>query len=777
MKYQILLVALFPFFSVLHVVAQLRTGEWKTHYSYTCVTTVEDGGDLVYALGDNSLFSVNKSDKSIATYSKVTGLNGSDIRCIKYDAISDLLVLAYSDGNIDLLYSNGSVVNLPELKNSSVAADKSPNALTVDEKGFIYLANKIGILLINPTKKEIADTYIIGQNSSYLPVVSVTTTKDSIYALTSDALYSASRKEPLLADYQKWSKNGSLPGGENKKVLFVGGKFYLQKQAGEVFFSDNARIWNLLSEIHYDDISSSDNEYLLCCHQLGLDCFKDCQHVSSIVDMKVRAANYNALADSYWLAADTMGLIMATEGEMQQRFRPEGPYTNGTFSLEYANNRLYALTGAPINFSSNHNAEGALMILENEKWKNITKKDINPIAYRGNNYFISLCHIALDEKDKQHYFISSFRDGLYEFRGDTLFRYFNGNADGSTIEPMNPSSPYDYVTVEGIALDKKGALWMTNALVTNGVKVKTEDDNWYSYSYEGFSSPWRTDRITVTSNNFKWMNWPRSDGGILVINDKGKPENRSAHSFRMIRYLPDQDGNSTLVTPSYCYTEDLNGNVWVGTDDGVMEFRNVSNIFNAGYSIRRPKIARNDGTNYADFLLDDQRVNAIVVDGANRKWIGTNASGLLLMSEDGTEEIAHFTEGNSPLISNQINSLALDQETGELFIATDKGLMSYKTDATESGNDFEKIKVFPNPVRENFTGVITIDGLVDGSLVKITDAAGNLVYRTKSNGGRAVWDGRNLSGRRVVAGVYFILGSVERGGETKSGVGKFLLIR
>lgn len=318
---------------------------------------------------------------------------------------------------------------------------------------------------------------------------------------------------------------------------------------------------------------------------------------------------------------------------------------------------------------------------------------------------------------------------------------------------------------------------MTNALVTNGVKVKTEDDNWYSYSYEGFSSPWRTDRITVTSNNFKWMNWPRSDGGILVINDKGKPENRSAHSFRMIRYLPDQDGNSTLVTPSYCYTEDLNGNVWVGTDDGVMEFRNVSNIFNAGYSIRRPKIARNDGTNYADFLLDGQRVNAIVVDGANRKWIGTNASGLLLMSEDGTEEIAHFTEGNSPLISNQINSLALDQETGELFIATDKGLMSYKTDATESGNDFEKIKVFPNPVRENFTGVITIDGLVDGSLVKITDAAGNLVYRTKSNGGRAVWDGRNLSGRRVVAGVYFILGSVERGGETKSGVGKFLLIR
>ena len=342
---------------------------------------------------------------------------------------------------------------------------------------------------------------------------------------------------------------------------------------------------------------------------------------------------------------------------------------------------------------------------------------------------------------------------------------------------MNPSSPYDYITTEGIALDENGTLWVTNALVTNGIKVKTKDDNWYSYSYDGFVSPWRTDRITVTSNNYKWINWPRSDGGILVINDKGQPENRSSHSFRMIRFLPDQDGNSTLVTPSYCYTEDLSGNVWVGTENGVMEFRNLNTLFSAGYSIRRPKIARNDGTNYADFLLDGQRVNAIVVDGANRKWIGTNASGLLLMSEDGTEKIAHFTEGNSPLVSNQINSLMLNQETGELFVATDKGLMSYKTNAVISEKSLEKIKIFPNPVRENFTGMITIDGLMDGTYVKITDEAGNLVYRTKSNGGRATWDGRNFSGHLVVAGVYFVLGTVEIEGETKSGIGKFLLMR
>ena len=757
--------------------AQLRTGEWKTHYSYTHVTKVEDGADEVYVLGDNSLFSVDKNGDRITTYSKVNGLNGSEISCLKYNTVFNLLVITYSDGNIDFLYPDGSVVNLPELKKSSISADKSPNALMTDEKGSIYLTNKIGILLINPQKKEITDTYILGQNSSFLPVISMAITADSLYALTNDAIYSASRKDPLLADYQNWKKNTQLPTGENKKIIYIGDTFYLQKQSGEVFFSRNIQNWKLLSDKRYEDIFSSEDEYLLCCYGQGLDNYKDGQKWSEISDMNIRSANYISSSDSYWIAADTLGLIRRTAGIIQKRIRPEGPYTNGIFSLEYGNGRLYALTGAPINFSTNHNAEGALMILEDTKWKNITRKEIPHVAYRGDNYFISLCHIALDKKDKRHYFISSFRDGIYEFRDDTLFRYFNGNSDGSTIEPMNPSSPYDYITTEGIALDENGTLWVTNALVTNGIKVKTKDDNWYSYSYDGFVSPWRTDRITVTSNNYKWINWPRSDGGILVINDKGQPENRSSHSFRMIRFLPDQDGNSTLVTPSYCYTEDLSGNVWVGTENGVMEFRNLNTLFSAGYSIRRPKIARNDGTNYADFLLDGQRVNAIVVDGANRKWIGTNASGLLLMSEDGTEKIAHFTEGNSPLVSNQINSLMLNQETGELFVATDKGLMSYKTNAVISEKSLEKIKIFPNPVRENFTGMITIDGLMDGTYVKITDEAGNLVYRTKSNGGRATWDGRNFSGHLVVAGVYFVLGTVEIEGETKSGIGKFLLMR
>jgi hypothetical protein len=214
--------------------------------------------------------------------------------------------------------------------------------------------------------------------------------------------------------------------------------------------------------------------------------------------------------------------------------------------------------------------------------------------------------------------------------------------------------------------------------------------------------------------------------------------------------------------------------VWVGTDQGPLLFHNPLKAFDADFTCSRVKIPRNDGTSLADYLLVNEKVKAIVVDGANRKWIGTESSGVYLMSENGQETIKHFTVSNSPLLSNDILSIAINPISGEVFFGTGNGIVSYQSDASEGGNTFGDVYAYPNPVREGYTGVITITGLVQNSQVKITDLNGNLVCETVSNGSIATWDAKDIHGRKVSTGIYLAV-CVNADG-TQSSITKILII-
>jgi hypothetical protein len=262
-----------------------------------------------------------------------------------------------------------------------------------------------------------------------------------------------------------------------------------------------------------------------------------------------------------------------------------------------------------------------------------------------------------------------------------------------------------------------------------------------------------------------------------VLDDRNDPLARSTHQYRRFGSVTDQQGNLISFSFVRSLAEDKEGDVWVGHAKGVVVFRNVKDVFASNYQAHRPLIPRRDGTDLADFLLDNQAIYAIAVDGANRKWIGTETSGVFLVSADGLETIEHFTAENSPLLSNQVLAIAINPKTGEVFFATDKGLISYQGDAADGEEEFSKatFTVYPNPVRENFAGRITMEGFMDNSTVEVMDAAGNLVYKTKSNGRLATWDGKNAAGKPASAGVYFVVGVSEDG--KKSGVTKILIIR
>jgi hypothetical protein len=297
-------------------------------------------------------------------------------------------------------------------------------------------------------------------------------------------------------------------------------------------------------------------------------------------------------------------------------------------------------------------------------------------------------------------------------------------------------------------------------ITENPVYVIRSDGEWENleFSYDIFGIDKRLTGILATSTGQVWL-LVKNDG-IFVFR-----ENRNGTVSERFFTVKNQD--SELIERVFSIAEDLDGNIWVGTNKGPVVYYNPASIFEdqtvLGYQIQIP---RNDGTNFADLLLENEIINTIAIDGANRKWIGTESSGVFLMSGDGKEEIHNFNQDNSPLFSNKVVSIAINNESGEVFFGTDKGVLSFMGQATAGNEDFKDVYVYPNPVREDYEGDITITGLVTDANVKITDVSGNIVYETTALGGQAIWDGRNFSGKKVQTGVYLVFCTNEDGSKT-----------
>ncbi len=773
-----ILLLCFSFLAAVCSLAQVEVGGWRVHASFNNVQKVAQSADRVFGVSDGSLFLFDKKDYEVETLSKVEGLNGANVALVTYAEKAKALVIAYTDGNIDLLYDDGSIKNVPDIKNSSVSADKNPSELVYDPStGNVYIAGEIGIIVFNPTKKEISDTYIIGDGGTYLSVYSVALTPDSIYALTPDGLKSASKSEKMLVNSAMW-KTTVLEIDDAKQVEYASGQLFILSSSNKLYSKeiDKAALTQLDDGVLGFSVSPDGNLIVGKSNSVA-----KISADGSVISMCDNIYSPSAIQDSksserIWVAAGWRGVVELNNWQPVQEIKPSGPASKDVFSLRYSDGRIFAMTGNPRCYSaSDVSKPGAVMFFENEVWNSITRNEV--YGATGKN-FLSLCYMSIDPKDKTHYYVTSLRDGLYEFRNDILYKRY-GPSNSTLQVASTVSEADDYITVCGVALDNNDRLWMINELSAASVKVMLEDGTWKQFSYPNITNPPFMDKVVVLSNNQKWFGKPHrtySTGGLFILDENGNTSSVSGHKTKFISSVTDQDGNLKSLGSVYDITEDRNGDVWVACDNGVFVFSGVKDIFSNGYKVTRPKISRNDGTNYADYLLDGQMVRAIAVDGGNRKWIGTNASGVYLMSADGLTQIQHFTEDNSPLLSNQILSIAVNDETGEVFIATGGGLVSYRSDATESNSDLDEIRAFPNPVRPNFNGVVTITGLMDGAVVKITDAAGNIVCQTVANGGEATWNLRNVDGRSVASGVYAVMASEANGGKAR-GAGKILVIR
>ena len=438
------------------------------------------------------------------------------------------------------------------------------------------------------------------------------------------------------------------------------------------------------------------------------------------------------------------------------------------------------MTGGAFNYPEVLRA-GSVMKYEGNKWSYFDES--GPKEALGNNdWYINVTDVVQDRNDSSHHFVSAACSGLFEFKGGKLIKnYSYNNSPLTTIIPTSRRPGY-YVRITGLAFDSQNNLWMCNNECDTIVRIRKADGSWTSFYIPEIASYPTFDHVVFDRRGWAWINSRRStsaghQAGVIIVNTNNNPGSPSGFSYKFITTIKNQDGTTYSPTLFSCMTEDVDGYMWVGCSSGIFVSYAPANVFNNDFYFTQVKVPRNDGTNLADYLLSEVPIKCITIDGGNRKWIGTNGSGVFLVSADGLETIEHFTTENSPLISDDIYDIQINGETGEVFIATDAGLVSFFGDATDPAASLDKnnVLVYPNPVRPEYAGNISITGLAYDTNVKIVNAAGKLVNEGTSVGGEYTWNGRLASGKKCTSGVYYVLAADSEG--KKGVVTKFLMVR
>jgi sugar lactone lactonase YvrE len=409
------------------------------------------------------------------------------------------------------------------------------------------------------------------------------------------------------------------------------------------------------------------------------------------------------------------------------------------------------MVGGTHNYS-NIEYEGTVMIYNNNRWSYLD----DDISTKTGVKYINLTSIVEDPKEKNHYFVGSGRHGLYEFKDNKFYKLHTYNNSGLTT--IIPADPKNYVSVDGLKYDTKGNLWMVNNEIDTIIKIMKPDGSWKGLYYPEISGLPTFRKLDFDKDGRIWTNSSRYKAGMFCLDINNTLDNNDDDKHKFVGpTFTNQDGVSEIINDIFFFEFDKNGEMWLGTDRGIFVLREPEKFLSDDNVIfERVKIPRNDGTNLADYLLSGIYTTAICIDDANRKWIGTQNNGVFLLSEDGKETIHHFTEENSPLLSNYIQTIAINSSTGSVFFGTSLGLIEYGGDATEPENSLSEsnIEVYPNPVNPDFDGPVTIKGMSDKCTVRIVSASGSLVYQGYSNGGTFTWNVTDRNGNRVSSGIY-----------------------
>jgi len=728
-------------------------GDWRDHLPYSDAVSVSFGNDIIYCATNSAVFIYDQTDNTIERLNLVNGLSDIGLSKIKLNPFNNKLIIAYANGNLDVIDDNNNITNLSFIKNSSIVGSKTINHIYLQGK-LAYLSTGFGIVVLDTDKLEIVDTYLFGPLGSYVVTNAVTMDSLSIYAATEQGVFYAPKNSTNLIDYNVWTllpELGTLNYGSI--VTFSNRVFAFSQNTGwlsdSIYYNNNGT-WQKFLPNGYNvvGLNVANNNFFII-YESSIEKFDLLLTKTNTVYtyqglFNIRPYETTMDNDGWMLIAEeSHGILRVKDNWNGEIISPNSPSSSNVFRMDFLNNELWVVSGGYSLGTSknifNHKQP-------NGDWE-VFDEVINNAS--GNPTADMVC-VLINPQNANHVYMGSFNDGLFELNNGTINNIYN--AQNSILD----STFFGSTAIASMAMDKNNNLWVSSSFSNNVLAVKTASNNWYSYSFLGYTAPteYFPDMI-IDDNNYKWLISPEANR-ILIFDDNNSIENNSDDRVILNNNIP----GSRIE----CITLDSDGEVWIGTDEGIAVFYNPSNVFEENIKAERIYIQQDGQT---QILLETEVVTAIAIDGANRKWIGTQNSGVYLMSEDGAKQIEHFTTDNSPLFSNTIFDIVINQKTGEVYFGTEKGLISYKGTATEGNEDFSNIFVYPNPVKPDFNGTIAIRGLVNDTDVRITDISGNIVYQTISLGGQAIWDGKDFNGNKVQTGVYMIFnGSPE--GELKA---------
>lgn len=748
---------------------EIAIGKWRDHLAYKSAIAVTEGGGKAYCASTFGLFSFNKKDNSLERISKISGLSDIEYSTINYNKYNKTLLIAYTNANIDLIKDNV-ITNIADIKRAFILGNKIINSIYFINQ-YAYLSCGFGIVVLDMERKEIKDTYYIGPKGGSLNIRGITSDGDNLFAATDDGVYEASLSSNL-ASFTSWTKHINLPKGIFNSITFFSGKIFVnyskmltqQSNAQDSIFVFDHGGWTHFPEVSGYNINSlgSYSDKLVITQDVNVEIFDTNLTRIKLVDSyqfdNVHSKQAVLDEDNFlWIADSQYGLVKNGNTKSSESHYPDGPETSNVLEMTLVNNNLYVAPGGRNDvWDGIYNHDG-LFYFKDDDWRTIRLDTITDVV-----------NVNIDPNESTKVYASTLSKGLLEFNNDVLTTIYN--TSNSTLEVRADAPTSGIIQTAGSAFDKEGNLWITNSHAKSPLSVKKKDDSWQSYTMNSLTQISNSfGSLIVNRMNQKWIIIARG-GGILVFDDNNTIPNTTDDKSKI---LTTAQGQGKLPSANVlCMAEDLEGVIWVGTSAGIGVFYSPENVFSNGKFDAQEILVIQDGK--AQILLGTETITAIAVDGANRKWIGTQNAGVFLMSADGTTEIHHFISDNSPLLTNEITSIAINQQSGEVFFGTSKGIISYKNTATEGTEDFGNVYAYPNPVRENYEGLIAIKGLVKDVNVKITDITGTLVYETKAEGGQAIWDGKNFSGIKVHTGVYLVFCSNSDG--TKTFITKILFI-
>lgn len=694
---------------------EIALANWRTHFSYNNARILESTETKIFCAVENGLFSIDMEDLSIRKLSKLDGLSAAGITAMHYARASEVMIIGYYSGHIDLIYPD-EIINISEVANSSLEGGKQIQSIA-SENGKVYVGTDLGVIVISLDNKQIAENYIqIGSNGSKAQVSKVHLLEGDLFIQTNEGIQSGHLGDNLL-DFNNWT---TYPSTES----FV----QLTKSGDELYAIGEDVLYQYLDEDWITTQIALPNGFLKIADVDGsLFALTNSTIYRLTENQFVPHLNFNsflgqindveAINDQLYFATEQSGLI----DQKEQSIQPNGPITDSFSKVKVLGRDVYAFHAPPLTSIHQGEVVDGYSQFVSGRWES--------------NFMPGFLNITDIAAFNDHIYFSSLGYGLYNA------------TDEETIRDIPGSSMALDTIISSIA--SRDRLWMVGQ-GEEPIHSLNRDDEWSSLPA---ASVFRDEftKVSIASNGIVWT---LSSTGDLVVFD---PLEQRADLLSSANGIP----SSTLD-----FEIGLEDNVWVGSAKGPALFPSASFIFSDPRALAPSFDSR--------LLLEGQQINAVITDGGNRVWFGTN-NGIRVYDENTTEQVALFNTSNSPLPSDIILSMTYNGTNGEVFIVTDRGMVSYRSASSRGSVRHRNVSVFPNPVRPGYTGLVGISGLAKNVSLKVTDINGNLVQEVQANGGTASWNLMDQNGSQVVTGIYYFFSSDTSGEETY--VGKVGVLR